>query len=134
MEYYSVQTNDILLSLGLPSTAGVGSYTANIGATENKGFEFTMNATLIDRGDWNWTFGLNVYTNHNKLVALADGTDRNEGNAWFVGYPLNCLYDYEYDGLWNEGDPYMDILEPSTYNALTGYKDAIGTIKIGHGP
>lgn len=47
-----------------------------------------------------------------------------------MGYPINCLYDYEYDGLWQEGDPYMDILEPSTYNALTGYKDAIGTIKI----
>ena len=130
MEYYSVKTNDILLSLGLPSTAGVGSYTANIGATQNKGFEFTMNATLIDRGDWNWTLGLNVYTNHNKLIALADGSDRNEGQAWFVGYPLNCLYDYEYDGLWNEGDPYMDILEPSTFNSLTGYKDAIGTIKV----
>ncbi len=130
MEYYSVKTNDILLSLGLPSTAGVGSYTANIGATENKGFEFTLNATLIDNGDWNWTAGLNLYTNHNKLVALADGSDRNEGNAWFVGYPINCLYDYEYDGLWNEGDPYMDILEPSTFNSLTGYKDAIGTIKI----
>ena len=130
MEYYSVQTNDILLSLGLPSTAGVGSYTANIGATENKGFEFTLNATLIDSGDWNWTAGLNVYTNHNKLIALADGSDRNEGQAWFVGYPLNCLYDYEYDGLWNEGDPYMDILEPSTFNSLTGYKDAIGTIKV----
>ena len=130
MEYYSVKTNDILLNLGLPSTAGVGSYTANIGATQNRGFEFTMNATLIDRGDWNWTLGLNVYTNHNKLIALADGSDRNEGQAWFVGYPLNCLYDYEYDGLWNEGDPYMDILEPSTFNALTGYKDAIGTIKI----
>ena len=130
MEYYSVKTNDILLSLGLPSTAGVGSYTANIGATENKGFEFSLNATLIDNGDWNWTAGLNVYTNHNKLIALADGTTENTGNCWFVGYPINCLYDYEYDGLWQEGDPYMDILEPSTYNALTGYKDAIGTIKV----
>ena len=130
MEYYSVKTNDILLSLGLPSTAGVGSYTANIGATENKGFEMSLNATLLERGDWTWTAGLNVYTNHNKLIALADGSDRNESQAWFVGYPINCLYDYEYDGLWQEGDPYMDILEPSTYNALTGYKDAIGTIKI----
>ena len=61
-------------------------------------------------------------------MALADGSDRDEGNAWFVGYPLNCLYDYEYDGLWQPGDPYMDILEPST--EVNGMKQAIGTIKV----
>jgi len=130
MEYYLVNTNDILLSLGLPATSGVGSYTANIGKTQNKGFEFTVNGTIIDRGDWNWTAGLNFYVNHNKLVALADGQTENVDMCWFVGYPINCLYDYEYDGLWNEGDPYMDILEPSKVNTTTGYKDALGAIRV----
>lgn len=130
VEYYTVNTNDILLNLGLPSTAGVGSYTANIGKTQNKGLEFTVNGTIIDNGDWTWTAGLNLYANRNKLVELADGSKEDTGNCWFVGYPINCIYDYEYDGLWNEGDPYMDILEPSNYNAVTGYKDAIGTIKV----
>ena len=30
-DYYMVKTNDILMQVGLPSTAGVGSYWANIG-------------------------------------------------------------------------------------------------------
>ncbi len=128
MEYYSVNTNDILLSLGLPGTSGVSSYTANIGKTANKGFEFTVDGTIIDRNDWTWTAGLNIYTNHNELVALADGTMEDTGNCWFVGYPINCLYDYEYDGLWQEGDPYMDILEPST--VVNGMKQTIGAIKV----
>jgi TonB-linked SusC/RagA family outer membrane protein len=128
LEYYMVDTKDILLSLGLPSTSGVSSYTANIGATQNRGIELTLNGTILDRGDWTWTAGLNIYANRNKLVALADGTDRNEGQAWFVGYPLNCIYDYEYDGLWKEGDPYMDILEPSS--VVNGMKEAIGGIKV----
>ena len=130
VEYYDVQTNDILLNLSLPSTAGVSSTTANIGATQNRGVEFTLNGTIIDKGDWTWTADLNIYSNKSKLVALADGSDRDEGNCWFVGYPINCIYDYEYDGLWQEGDPYMDILEPSTMNSVTGYKDAVGTIKV----
>ena len=97
----------LVLNLRLPATSGVNSYTANIGATQNRGIEFTLNGTIIESRDWTWTAGVNVYANRNKLVSLADGSERDEGNAWFVGYPLNCLYDYEYDGLWQEGDKYM---------------------------
>ena len=132
VEYYSVATKDILLNLSLPSSAGVSSTTANIGATQNKGIEMTINGTIIEKGDWRWDMGLNIYANRNKLVALADGTKENKGNAWFVGYPLNCIYDYERDPdlLWNEGDPYMDILEPSRVDAKTGYKGTVGMIKV----
>ncbi len=130
LEYYSVNTNNILLSLGLPSTAGVGSYTANIGKTSNKGVELTLNGTIIENSDWTWTAGLNLYSNKNTLVELADGNDRDLNNSWFVGYPINCLYDYEYDGLWQEGDDFMDILQPSEFNSVTGYKDAVGSIRV----
>ena len=128
LEYYMVDTKDILLNLDLPSTSGVSSTTANIGATQNRGLELSLNGTIIDKGDWTWTAGMNIYANRNKLVALADGTTENKGQAWFVGYPLNCIYDYEYDGLWQEGDPYMDILEPSA--EVNGIKQAIGSIKV----
>lgn len=133
IEYYSVKTNDILLNLSLPSTSGVGSTTANIGKTQNKGLELTLDGTIIDNGDFSWTAGVNFYANRNKLVELADGSQEDKGNCWFVGYPINCIYDFEYDGLWQEGDPYMDILEPST--VTNGMKQAIGTIKVKyHGP
>ena len=129
-EYYSVKTQDILLRLGLPSTAGVGSTNANIGATQNKGIELSLNGTIIRKGDWTWDLGLNIYANRNKLVALADGTQEDVGNRWFVGYPLNAIYDYEYVGLWNEGDPYIDILEPGSFDAKTGYMTNVGMIKV----
>lgn len=129
-EYYSVKTHDILLNLGLPASTGVGSTTANIGKTQNKGIELSLNGTIIQRGDWTWDLGLNIYANRNKLVELADGSTQDVGNRWFVGYPLNALYNYEYDGLWNEGDPYIDILEPGKYDAATGYNTNIGMIKV----
>ena len=130
IEYYRVDTKDILLSLSLPASAGVSRTTANIGSTRNRGIEFTVNGTILEKGDWKWDAGLNIYANRNQLVALADGTKEDKGNRWFVGYPLQCIYDYEYDGLWQEGDPYMDILEPSKVDAVTGYKGSLGMIKV----
>jgi TonB-linked SusC/RagA family outer membrane protein len=122
-EYYTQKTKDILLDVSLPSTSGVSSYTGNIGNTENKGFELTLNGIIIDnKNGWNWEAGINLYANRNKLTKLTgadvvkpDGTkepEKDEANRWFVGHPIDVIYDYEYEGLWQEGDPYLDILEP----------------------
>ncbi len=120
-EYYIQKTNDILLNVKLPDTAGVSSYTGNIGKTQNKGWEFSLNGIIIDnKNGWNWSAGINLYQNRNKLTELASGADRDEGNLWFVGYPIDVIYDFEYEGLWNQSDiktgadgkTNLDILEP----------------------
>ena len=112
-EYYIQKTNDILLSVKLPDTSGVSGYTGNIGKTQNKGWEFSLNGIILDnKNGWNWEAGINFYQNRNELVELASGKDRDEGNLWFVGHPIDVIYDYEYQGLWLQGDPYLDILEP----------------------
>jgi len=113
LEYYVTKTNDILLGVNLPYTAGVGSYTANIGKTQNKGLELSLQGTILqDRNGWTWEAGLNIYGNRNELVQLASGQDRDEGNNWFVGYPINVIFDYKREGLWQEDDPYLNTLEP----------------------
>lgn len=113
LEYYSTHTKDLLMNVNLPSTAGVGSYTANVGQTQNKGLELSLNGVILeDRNGWTWEAGVNIYGNRNKLVALSSGQDRDENNWWFVGHPIDVVFDHEYIGLWQEGDPYLDILEP----------------------
>ena len=113
IEYYTQKTNDILLDVSMPSTSGVSSYTGNIGNTENKGFEFTLNGIIIDnKNGWHWDAGINLYANRNKLTKLTGALDENgnpapdEANRWFVGHPIDVIYDYEYDGLWNAEDVY----------------------------
>ena len=117
-EYYIQKTNDILLDVSLPSTSGVSSYTGNIGNTENKGFEFTLNGIIIDnKNGWNWEAGINLYANRNKLTKLTGALDENgkpapdEGNRWFPGHPIDVIYDYEYEGLWNAEDVYDVTIE-----------------------
>ncbi|MET0944932.1 MAG: TonB-dependent receptor [Flavobacterium sp.] len=113
VEYYVTDTRDILLGVGLPATSGVNSYTANIGQSQNKGIEFSLNGVIIDdAAGWTWEAGVNFYSNKNKLVALDSGQTRDEGNWWFVGQPINVIYDYEKVGLWQEGDANLTKFEP----------------------
>lgn len=124
-EYYIQKTSDLLLNKSLPSTSGVSSYMGNIGKTQNKGWELTLNGIILDNKDgWTWEAGLNIYGNQNKLTELASGQDRDVTNQWFVGSPINVIYDYEKIGLWQKGDPYMDILEPGKES------DIVGMIKV----
>jgi TonB-linked SusC/RagA family outer membrane protein len=113
VEYYEQKTKNVLLGVGLPPTSGVGGYTANIGQTQNKGVELNLNGTILENvNGWTWDVGFNVYTNRNKLVSLSSGQQRDEGNWWFVGHPINVIYDYEKIGIWQPEDRYRDILEP----------------------
>lgn len=112
-EYYIQKTSDLLQNVNLPSTSGVSSYVGNVGKTKNKGVEFTLNGTILDNHNgWTWDASINISANRNKLTELASGADRDEANNWFVGHPIDAIYDYEKIGLWQEGDPYLDILEP----------------------
>ena len=115
-EYYTTDTKDLLMSVNLPPTSGVGSYTANVGSTSNKGFEFSLNGVILNNyNGWTWDIGFNMYTNKNKVTALTSGQTQDVGNSWFVGYSLNNVYDYKKIGLWNTTDPdykYLQILEP----------------------
>lgn len=113
IEYYITRTEDVLLGLDLPPTSGVTGYTANIGSTENKGFELALNGTVLDNANgWDLDIGANFYVNNNKLVSLASGQVRDEANWYFVGHNINSIFDFEKVGLWQQGDPYLSTLEP----------------------
>ncbi len=118
IEYYTTNTKDLLLDVSLPSTAGVPVYTANVGQTQNKGIEISLNGTIIDGGrdGVTWDAGFNIYANKNKIVALASGATRDEGNGWFVGHNINAIYDYKKVGLWatpeDSAAGHLEVLEP----------------------
>lgn len=130
IEYYKTNTKDLLQRVGLPATSGVSGYVANVGETENKGYEISLNGVILDNPKGlTWTVGVNFYKNENKLVALASGASRDEANNWFVGYNINSIYDYQKVGIWQEGDPYMSILEPGP-TGINQQGTVVGSIKV----
>ena len=113
IEYYETKTKDLLLSVNLPPTSGVNSYMANIGQSENKGMEFSINGVILDNlSGFTWEVGVNMYANRNKLVALASGATKDESNWWFVGHPIDVLYDFQAVGLWQAEDADLLKYEP----------------------
>lgn len=125
IEYYTQKTKDVLVAQSLPVTSGVkGSYMVNMGQTANKGFELSLNASIIQKDNGlNWDLGLNLYANRNKIVSLASGQKYDKANGWFVDEPINVIYDYRKIGIWQLG-------EEDEVKKYEGSSAEIGTIKV----
>ncbi|WP_264537906.1 SusC/RagA family TonB-linked outer membrane protein [Flavobacterium sp. N1736] len=122
VEYYTTDTKDLLLSVNLPVTSGVNSYVGNVGSTQNKGWELSLNGVILDNYEgWSWDVGANIYSNKNKLVSLASGTTEDKTNWWFVGKPLNVIYDYKKVGI------YQTDAEAKLYEGAAG---VAGMVKV----
>jgi TonB-linked SusC/RagA family outer membrane protein len=126
VEYYITKTNGLLQSVTLPGTSGVGSYTANVGNTQNKGIEFAVQGTILQtHSGWTWDAGINMSFNRNKVTKLASGVTADQSNWWFVGHPINVIYDYQKIGLWKDAADsaggHENILQPG---------GNVGTIKV----
>ena len=142
IEYYISNTNDLLQNVSLPVTAGVLSYTANVGKTQNKGVEVSLNGTILNNvNGWSLQAGVNVYANRNKIVSLASGATQDINNGWFVGYNVDAIFDYKRIGLWtsakDSADNHENILQPGGHVGMikalyTGdYNNGVPTRAIG---
>ena len=77
--YYKQKVKDLLLATALPPSAGIEGGNVNwenIGDMENKGFEFNIQAIVIDKAV-KWSVGGNFATNNNKVLALDPQSDNN---------------------------------------------------------
>ncbi|HSU28821.1 MAG TPA: TonB-dependent receptor [Chitinophagaceae bacterium] len=74
-DYYKNTSRDLLLNVPIASTYGYALQLQNIGKTENKGFEFQLNAGIIRHpgNGLNWTADFNISFNKNKILALGSG-------------------------------------------------------------
>ncbi len=116
--YYS-RTSDLLLYKGLPATSVYPQVLANVGETENIGFEASISSRIIETNEFLWSSDFTFSTNRDKILALASGEDRDVSipdNALVVGEPVRAFYNYEADGTWS-------IAEAATaaiYNRIPG--------------
>lgn len=78
-DYYNRVTSDLLTNLALPDYTGFSSVRTNLGSYQNKGYEFTLNATVINSpSGFRFEVGANASYVQNKILKLPfNGNDLN---------------------------------------------------------
>ncbi|MEZ4901552.1 MAG: hypothetical protein R2822_07225 [Spirosomataceae bacterium] len=117
LDYYDRKTQDLLMNRSLPNVTGFGSVIANLGQVSNNGVELTMNTENIKRKNFIWRTNFSAWVNQNKILklygavpvtdasgntTLVDQDDR--ANGWFIGKPINQIWDYKVLGVWQESE------------------------------
>jgi TonB-linked SusC/RagA family outer membrane protein len=95
IDLYKQHTYDLLMYRSLPLVSGFSGIMQNIGETQNQGFEISLNTTNFAKKNFNWTTDLTFSANKEEITKLASGLDKEIGNNWFVGHPIDTYYEYE---------------------------------------
>lgn len=111
IDYYKRNTNDLLLAVNVPTITGFSTAVKNIGAIENKGWEFSL-ATRNLTGAFTWNTNATLSFNRNTVVALGPTGDPirsnsgvNETNITVIGKPIGNIYGYKQIGIFqNQAD------------------------------
>lgn len=133
VEWYKMNTHDLLVQRSLPSMSGFSSIWTNLGEVQNQGIEFTLNTENINKEAFSWTTSVNFSKNANKIISLYGADTDNDGkedddlgNRWFIGHPIDVFYDFVDDGIYQTGD---DI--PSNYKpGDRRFKDLNGDMNL----
>lgn len=100
LDIYQQKTSDLLMQKKVPSSTGYSLAWDNVGKTENKGVELVINTQNFNQKDFSWNTDYTFTLNREKITELADGTDRDISNGWFVGHSIKTHYGLEKIGIW----------------------------------
>ena len=104
IDYYYKKTRDLLLYLPVNSSTGTTTQLMNAGNVVNRGIELSIDATLLQRRDLQWTVNGNITHNHNELVKMSSDVkslysgDLRE-SILREGEPVGSFYGYEFIGI-----------------------------------
>lgn len=116
LDYYTSKTTDLLLKSSVPTPLGVKDTYQNIGETEGKGVELTLNTVNITTKDFEWTTNISASYNQSKIVALQNGKFDDINNNLFIGDSQNVIFGFASNGIWKP----EDAEEMAKFNAAAG--------------
>ena len=114
VEFYWNTTKDLLIEFPVTGT-GYNTQFRNLGKTENKGVEITLNWTAINKKNWGLSFSGNIGFNKNKVKDLGGLPQISAASGWAstqigseyivkVGHPIGEIYGYVNGGRYEASD------------------------------
>lgn len=121
-DYYDKQTSDLLRERNLALSSGYDKMWVNDGKIQNRGFELTVDADILQTKDWQLSGTLIYSRNCNKVKDLGNTLEsglvtdpmtgmlfeysgnsleqyRDYTNILAIGQPVNVFYGYKVDGI-----------------------------------
>lgn len=121
-DYYDKQTSDLLRERNLVLSSGYDKMWVNDGKIQNRGFEVTVDADILQTKDWQLSGTLIYSRNRNKVKDLGNTLEsglvtdpmtgmlfeysgnsleqyRDYTNILAIGQPVNVFYGYKVDGI-----------------------------------
>ncbi|MGS2760894.1 SusC/RagA family TonB-linked outer membrane protein [Sinomicrobium sp. M5D2P9] len=126
VDYYIKKTDDLLLEFSTAAPSVVQSQWANVGEVENRGWEFNLDADIMDNTDFRWHANLNFSANKNEVknlsnenfqrdeIRISDGSGvvLNQVGIQLIrpGLPLASFYGRKFTGLDANGmETFLDV-------------------------
>jgi TonB-dependent starch-binding outer membrane protein SusC len=121
VELYYNTTKDLLINFPISGTGYATQY-RNMGETENKGVELSLNGILANKKNFGLNIGFNIGFNMNKIISLGIMNDFGMNSSWASteigidywiskGGSVGVMYGYQNDGRYEVSD--------FNYNATT---------------
>ncbi|MEH6659851.1 TonB-dependent receptor [Leeuwenhoekiella marinoflava] len=127
LNVYKSYTSDLLMSVNIPTLTGFPSTIANIGKTNNKGFEASLNFVPVSSPQgFVWESDLNVAWQKDEIEELAYGENDMVDNNWFIGKSIGVIFGYDNEGMWQ--DTPEDQAEMALWNE-NGYDFTPGNVR-----
>lgn len=125
VDWYHRISKDLLMEQKIPVEMGAlgGMMWNNVGKVKNTGVEISLNTVNVKTEDWEWSTFFTFAANHNEIQELNGKKDDIVANKWFIGQPVDVMYELQYDGICTA----EDLKKQYTVNGKTGtLKDIYG--------
>jgi len=139
-ELYDNQTKDLLILF--PISGGYSNQYRNMGETQNRGFEASLNVAAIKKDDYSLDLSFNIGVNKNKIKSLGIMEDFGYGTNWAstaigndylvsVGGSIGEMYGYQNDGRYEVSDFDYDGTTYTLKPGIANSSEVVGNVMPG---
>ena len=124
LDIYRTRNIDILVEEQIPSPTGFSNVLSNVGKVDTKGIEAALAFKVIDQ-NFKWDVSITGAADKNEIIKLSNadvdsmGNPINdEANGWFIGEDMDVIYDYKFDGIYQNSE---EALASQMHPTIIGY-------------